>query len=427
MWQQLGILYHQVKGRYQGLNQTVDILRNYQMNKLDKVLDQTSTQIPYYQSYKQATLHEYPITNKTFVQEHFALLNRAKLTRDEVLNDRKRPFIEIHQSLGTTGEPGIYLYSAREKIAALGNLLGKMLPNVWQSKRIAVFHLAATPYFSEKFSAWKMQWLCLNLNEDFSSLVKQLKIFNPEVIVGSVQTLCALAKLQNERKISLHCHKIIATSEVLTPIARKWITSAFGQKVDEVYQCAEGSLGMTCEHGTMHLNESEFYIEKEWIDPQKQRFVPVVTTLKRRLQPLIRYRMEDILVLRNTPCPCGSPADAIKSIIGRCEDVLYFKDRSHAGLKPIYADTIDELFSSIDIQMLQYQVVQYSMRHIVVKLLVEDFMKAQRVLSEKLSDFWQAQGIAPPLLEFDTLEAQSPNKMFRTTKRLAKSTVTLLT
>ncbi len=427
MWQQLGILYHQVKGRYQGLNQTIDILRGYQSSQLAKVLDQTSTEIPYYLSYKQATLHEYPIIDKTFVQEHFTLLNRAKLTRDEALHDHKKPLIEIHQSLGTAGVPGIYLYSAREKIASLGNLLGKMLPHFWQSKRIAVFHLAATPYFSEKFIAWKMHWLCLNLNEDFTSLVLQLKKFNPEVILGSVQTLCALAKLQHQGELSLRCHKIIATSEVLTPLARKWIMSAFGQQVDEIYQCAEGSLGMTCEHGTMHLNEAEFYIEKEWIDPKKRRFIPVVTTLKRRLQPLIRYRMEDILVPKEEPCPCGDSNEAIESIIGRCEDVLYFKERTHAGLKPIYADTLTELFSTIDIAMSQYQVVQYSMRHVVVKLLVDDFMKAQRLISDKLADLWQAEGISPPLLEFDTLEAPSLNQMFRTTKRLAKSTVTLLT
>jgi putative adenylate-forming enzyme len=427
MWQQLGILYHQVKGRYQGINQTVDILKAYQSSKLAKVLNQTSTDIPYYQTYKQATLHEYPIIDKTFVQDHFALLNRAKLTREEALNDRKKPLIEIHQSLGTAGLPGIYLYSAREKVASLGNLLGKMLPHFWQSKRIAVFHLAATPYFSERFSAWKMHWLCLNLNEDFTSLVQKLKNFDPEVILGSVQTLCALAKLQHQGELSLRCHKIIATSEVLTPLARKWITNAFGLRIDEIYQCAEGSLGMTCEHGTMHLNEAEYFIEKEWIDPKKRRFIPVVTTLKRRLQPLIRYRMEDILVLKNGPCPCGDPNEAIESIIGRCEDVLYFKERTYAGLKPIYADTLAELFSTIDISMSQYQVIQYSMRHIVVKLLVEDFMRAQRLLSEKLADLWQRKGIAPPLLEFDILEAQNLNQMFRTTKRLAKSTVTLLT
>lgn len=426
MWQQLGILYYQVKGRYQSINQTADILRAYQSNKLAQVLDKTSTQIPFYQSYKHATLHEYPIIGKTFVQEHFALLNRAKLTREAVL-EKTKPLIEIHQSLGTSGSPGIYLYSAREKMASLGNLLGKMFPNLLQSKRIAVFHSAATPYFSEKFLAWKMHWLFLNLNEDFASLIQQLKKFNPEVIMGSVQTLCVLAKLQHQGALSLRCHKMIATSEVLTPLARKWITSAFGQKVHQLYQCAEGSFGMTCEHGTLHLNEGEFYIEKEWVDHQKQRFVPVITTLKRDLQPLIRYRMEDILTIKSDSCRCGNPHLAIESISGRCEDVLYFKDRIHAGLKPIYADTLAKVFSAIEIPIYQYQVVQSSMRHIVIKLLVDDFMNAQRIISKELSDLWRVEGITPPLLEFEKLEAPSLNQMFRATKRLAKSTVTLLT
>lgn len=428
MLQQFGILYHQLKGRLASKYQTRQMLRAYQSHRVVSVLEKANQQIRFYKSYHHATLEEYPIIDKSFVQEYFTSLNREKLSYSQALEltGKQKSCIELHQSLGTSGAPGIYLYSIREKMASLGNLFSNMFPHFFlRNKRIAFFHLSQTPYLPSKFTSVKTQWLLLDLNNSFDEQLSALIIFNPEVIVASVQTLYELAKLQLNGKIALRCQKIIATAEVLTPLAEKFISSVFKQNIHQLYQSAEGCLGITCEHGTMHLNEEEFYIEKEWIDHKRERFVPVVTTLRRTLQPLIRYRMEDILFLKNEICGCGRVSLGVEKVIGRCEDVLYFKGSRYGGLKPIYADVINQLFAQNN-DIVQYQILQHSTSHIEIRYNArkED---PQEWIANQLDRLWYAEDVNPPLVEFLELEPQKLNQMFRTTKRLAKSTVTLLT
>ena len=66
------------------------------------------------------------------------------------------------------------------------------------------------------------------------------------------------------------------------------------------------------------------HIEKEYIDPATRRFVPVITDFSRTSQPIIRYRLNDILTEAAAPCACGSLFTAIERIEGRCDDTLYF-------------------------------------------------------------------------------------------------------
>ncbi|HRE32891.1 MAG TPA: hypothetical protein PLD88_13010, partial [Candidatus Berkiella sp.] len=72
MWQPWKIWYHQLKGHYKSWYQSAAGLRTYQCNKINKLLEHTSCHIHFYQSYKGATLYDYPIIDKTFVQEHFS-------------------------------------------------------------------------------------------------------------------------------------------------------------------------------------------------------------------------------------------------------------------------------------------------------------------------------------------------------------------
>lgn len=81
----------------------------------------------------------------------------------------------------------------------------------------------------------------------------------------------------------------------------------------------------TCEAGNLHLNEDIVYIEKAWIDKESGRFSPIITDFNRTSQPIIRYKLDDILILDETPCPCGSVFTRIKKIEGRCDDILKMK------------------------------------------------------------------------------------------------------
>jgi phenylacetate-CoA ligase len=87
------------------------------------------------------------------------------------------------------------------------------------------------------------------------------------------------------------------------------------------------------------------------------RVTPIVTDLWRRTQPIIRYRLNDVLRLDPAPCVCGCAFRTIAAIEGRGDDVCYFSEIA-GGVRPFYPDTIRRmvLLASGDIH--DYAVVQ---------------------------------------------------------------------
>jgi putative adenylate-forming enzyme len=152
--------------------------------------------------------------------------------------------------------------------------------------------------------------------------------------------------------------KIISVAEVLDPLDRKVLEHVFGQIVHQVYQCTEGFLGATCRFGTLHLNEDIVHIEKEFIDPATRRFVPIITDFSRTSQPVIRYRLNDILTEAAVPCACGSPFTSIERIEGRCDDTLYFPHRQTGEAVPVFPDFVTRAVIAASPNIEHYRVVQ---------------------------------------------------------------------
>ncbi len=115
---------------------------------------------------------------------------------------------------------------------------------------------------------------------------------------------------------------IFAGGEVLEPLDAIPVTGRYGVAPRSIYQATEGFIGITCRCGMIHLNEDDMLIEREPVPGYPDRFVPIITDLRRRAQAMIRYRLNDILVLSPYRCACGSPLQAIERIEGRCDDVI---------------------------------------------------------------------------------------------------------
>ena len=103
-------------------------------------------------------------------------------------------------------------------------------------------------------------------------------------------------------------------------VERGWIASALGARPDPIYQATEGFLGASCKHGLLHLNEDVLIIEREPV-AGTNRFLPVVTDLRRTTQPMVRVRLDDLLEPLKAPCPCGSPLLAVRGVEGRLGDL----------------------------------------------------------------------------------------------------------
>ena len=74
--------------------------------------------------------------------------------------------------------------------------------------------------------------------------------FNPQVLWPFLSP-----RAQSAGQIQLAPSKVIAGGEVLDPADQALISQAFSRPVDQIYQATEGFLGITCAHGTLHLNE----------------------------------------------------------------------------------------------------------------------------------------------------------------------------
>jgi phenylacetate-CoA ligase len=79
----------------------------------------------------------------------------------------------------------------------------------------------------------------------------------------------------------------------------------------------------------MHLGAYGF-VHPELIDPETERAVAtehgatgelVLTHLRHRAAPLLRFRTRDHVEVRATPCPCGRPGPRIRCL-GRTDDML---------------------------------------------------------------------------------------------------------
>jgi putative adenylate-forming enzyme len=425
MWQPAWMWSKFQLARMKNLSLTPSLLRFYQERRVNQLLKNVTKDIRYYQEYASLSLPYFPILDKMALQENFAAMNAFQYSKELVhpFLGKTHSHFHVNQSMGTAGTSSLFLFSKQEIARILFHVLSKILNPSFEKPKVAIFHLTPAPYFPQQLSLTWMNTLFIDLNQPEHTWRSTLQAFQPEIVIAPVQTLCRLSHLQLEKKMNLHPQKIISTAEILTAAEEKLITTTFAQNILQLYQCAEGWLGLSCEFGTLHLFEDAYLIEKEWVDETNNRFVPVVTALNRRVQPLVRYRMEDILVEKQKPCACQSPMLGVERIVGRCEDILYFStmSRQHT-LKPIYSDILRQAVTMCAGGIQKFQIIQYSANHLHIKIQAENIALAKVCIQQQLEKLWNSQLIKHPVLEFSQLDSPSLNQMFRQTTRLVKAT-----
>jgi putative adenylate-forming enzyme len=168
--------------------------------------------------------------------------------------------------------------------------------------------------------------------------------------------LLELANAIEANKLVIKPTKIISVAEVLTPEDKVYLTNVFKQTIHQVYQCTEGFLASTCKYGTLHFNEDFLIIEKKYIDKEQSRFHPIITDLRRRSQPIIRYELNDI-IQEKVSCSCGSKLMAIEAIEGRSDDILIFRNIENQEVK-IFPDFFRRAIILADNTINDYALIQ---------------------------------------------------------------------
>lgn len=307
-------------------------LERWQRQKLTSHLRYVGCHSPVYR--RRFRLLDYPIIDKAFMMAHFSRLNTVGIKREEaeafaVDAERNRDFtpklhgVTVGLSSGTSGSRGIFLVSDEEKSKWAGYVLAKFLPGSILGTYSIAFFMRADSNLYQAVKAKNIRFHFFDILKPVTEHQERLQAVRPQILAGQPSLLLMLAKLLEQGRINIRPQVVISIAEVLEKEDEERLRRAFGlQMIHQVYQCTEGFLASTCRCGTLHLNEDIVYVEQEALEGR--RFVPVITDFTRKAQPIIRYRLNDILVKREDRCPCGSPFTALEKIEGREDDVFVF-------------------------------------------------------------------------------------------------------
>ncbi len=420
----LSALTNFVKTRWFAKIKTKEKLTAYQLKMLKRQLAFLKEKSPYFKAMNPQKLSDIPIMDKAVMMENFNALNTVGIDRDKALalaieSERTRDFtpkygkISVGLSSGTSGHRGLFVISDRERNEWAGTILAKLLPKGHILGHRVAFFLRADNNLYETMNSAALSFSFFDLLKPMEEHFKTLKEFQPTILVAPASVLKEIAKKQEESEF-IQPEKIISVAEVLNEADERYIKKAFRKDIiHQVYQCTEGFLGYTCECGKMHLNEDVIYVEKEYVS--ENRFVPVITDFRRKTQPIIRYRLNDILVESEEKCKCGSPFLAIDKIEGREDDVFLLNGPD--GEVKVFADFISRCMVYVE-DIENYRVVQLSADEIVIYIdqitdrTKEDTIGEFKRLSEKMNFFLPKISFAP----YET----TPGKKVKRVERLYK-------
>jgi putative adenylate-forming enzyme len=351
-------------------------LHAWQQRCLSRFLRRRLPQLPYYHAHAGSSLHQLPVIDKQIMLENFDALNNVGITLEEascaaLAGETSRDFtprlrgITVGFSSGTQGPRGVFMVSRREQIKWAAIMLArvltwKMIQQIFLGRRPlkVAFFMRANSNLYTTLASRRIDFCFYDLFSGLDQHIPALQAHAPDILVAPSRILGEIAALVLEEKLQLEPVKVIAVAEVLEPDDRQRIEQAFGSVVHQLYQCTEGFLAYTCEHGVLHLNEEFIHVEPEWLDAERTRFVPIITDFTRSTQHIIRYRLNDILRVRDQPCVCGNAALALAAIDGRCDDILWLPDPQHGQWRPLYPDSIRHAISIAPGALPDYRIEQ---------------------------------------------------------------------
>ena len=357
-------------------------LEAYQQKKLKKHLEFVTEKSAFYRKYKGHELKDFPMIDKGIMMENFDTINTVGIKKEEALEfavnaERTREFgdklknITVGLSSGTSHSRGAFLVEKTETEKWAGFVLAKFLPHGILGKYKIAFFMRANSNLYQSVGSKNIRFEFYDIYADMDKNIEKLEKNGADILVAQPSALLMIAAALDEKKINIHPETVISIAEVLEKEDEERIKKSFGTDViHQVYQCTEGCLATTCKYGTLHLNEDIVFIEKEYID--KNRFIPIITDFERTSQPIIRYRLNDVLVEKKEKCRCGSACTALEKIEGREDDVFIFH-REEKEVK-IFPDFIRRciLFSG---NISDYRIVQQADGSINIYADIDDKMK----------------------------------------------------
>jgi len=330
---------------------------------------------PFYSHYAlKKSLDAFPVIGKEVFMKNFDTINTRGIRKEEALTialeaEENRDFsktirgVTIGLSTGTSGNKGLFLAGEKERARWAAAVIHRIVGVRLRPRKVAFFLRANSKLYESANSVW-LRFNFFDLMNDHESNFSRLVLLKPDILVAQPSALLKIAASYSQSGITPAIGKVISVAEVLTGYDRFRLEKVFGVPLDEVYQCTEGLLANSCRLGKLHFNEDYLIIEKDYIDRGKGRYSPIITDLYRRTQPVVRYRLDDILV-EGDACSCGSHFEVIELIEGRTDDIIRLADRS-GTMRDIFPDYFSRAITIASDNVTDYTLTQTGEKRIEI-------------------------------------------------------------
>lgn len=321
-------------------------LEEYQAAQLARVLTLAYQQSDYYRSAFQAArvkpgdfrnlndLRRFPFTHKQIERER----QLAKPLLGDMLAVTERDVVFVSASSGSTGVPTLSPFT-RQDFAEFQDVQSRLFWAAGMRPEDRYVHALNFTLFvggPDVIGAQNLGALCLWAGAIPSErLLFILKEFQPTVIWTTPSYAWHLGEAAKQQGLEpardLAINRIIVAGEPGGSIAatREAIETLWAAQVFDFYGLSDifgACAGMCRERDGLHLAEDHLLVEV--LHPETQAPVAdgergelVLTSLRKRARPMIRFRTGDIGAVNREPCACGRTHARI-AVTGRLDDMF---------------------------------------------------------------------------------------------------------
>jgi putative adenylate-forming enzyme len=318
-----------------------------------------------------------PRMTKAEMMTEFDRINTAHLRGQDLVgfrmeqersgsNDLYNGRFAVGLSSGTSGNKVLTVLSPKERLRYSALLWARSgIPREIRHPRVLFALRTNNPAFTE-VTALGVHLVYVDYFVPLDDLIARINHEQLNVLAGPPSLLGMLA--ERATRVHSRIRAVVSYAEELDDSARRHLEQAFHAPVVEIYQGAEGMLAFTCPTGSLHLNEDCTLVElEETGDTIGGARRAVITDVYRRVQPFLRYELNDLIELRDDECPCGSSFRRIRRVHGRADSILHLPGSS-GGEVLLMPDYVRRAVNEASDRILEYQVVQWDTSELEVRL-----------------------------------------------------------
>jgi phenylacetate-CoA ligase len=308
---------------------------------------------------------------------------------------------------GSSGQRGVFVLDTEAMADFVCSLLRTPMPREERGDRVgltialvgAASAVHATGIAPQLMEGSPFCFVSVPATLPIADVVERLNTLQPDALFGYASILARLASERRAGRLRIRPAILRSTSETLLPGHRAAIAEAFGVQLVDTFASSEGLTGHSDPGESVLTFASDLCI----VEPVDDRNRPVppgepstkvlVTNLYNRVQPLIRYALEDTFARQPDDARHGHLRATVQ---GRSDDILHYED---ADIHPLVVRSV--MVKTPEIA--DYQVHQTPSGIDVAVVADAPFDRAR--LGERLCGALCAAGLEQPTVEVRTVHA----------------------